>query len=83
MIPCFVMITVPPNPLIAKITDRMPAILPQADWPVWLGEVDAPYKDIKALLRTYDDGGNWEMAEQAGAKKKPSPPSPPPQMDLF
>lgn len=83
MIPCFVMITVPPNPLVARITDRMPAILEQAGWPVWLGEVDAPYKDVKALLRTFDDQGNWEMAEQASSKKKPPPPTPPPQMNLF
>jgi putative SOS response-associated peptidase YedK len=64
----FVMVTVPPNPLIARITDRMPAILHQKDWAVWLGEADAPLRDVKALLRTFDDEGNWELAEQAPAK---------------
>lgn len=29
----FVMITVPPNTLIARVTDRMPAVLPPAAWP--------------------------------------------------
>ena len=32
---------------------------------MWLGEDDAPLKDVKALLKTFDDEGNWEMAEQA------------------
>ena len=64
----FVMVTVPPNALIGRITDRMPAILRQEDWPLWLGEDDASLKDVKSLLRTFDDEGNWEMAEQAPAK---------------
>lgn len=79
----FIQLTVPANPLVSKITDRMPAILSQQDWPVWLGEIDAPYKDVKALLKTFDDGGNWEMTEQSPPRKKPSPPPPKPQMDLF
>ena len=29
----FVMVTTPPNSLIARITDRMPAILPREVWP--------------------------------------------------
>ena len=80
--PTFVMVTVPPNPLIARITDRMPAILRQDDWGVWLGEVDAPLKDVKALLRTFDDEGAWEMAEQAPAKSAKSA-KPKPQGELF
>ena len=43
--------------LIACITDRMPAILPR-EWQTWLGETDASLDDVKALLRTYCDGGN-------------------------
>lgn len=78
----FVMATVPPNPLIAAITDRMPAVLPQEDWAGWLGETDASLKDVKALLRTFDDEGAWEMSEQAPSKstkaRKPSS-----QGDLF
>jgi putative SOS response-associated peptidase YedK len=80
--PTFVMVTVPPNPLIARITDRMPAILRQDDWGVWLGEVDAPLKDVKALLRTFDDEGAWEMAEQAPAKSAKTT-KPKPQGELF
>ena len=79
---CFIQVTVPANPLIAKITDRMPAILRQEDWPVWLGEVDRPFSEIKALLQTFDDQGNWEMREQNAPRPKPAPKTNP-QMDLF
>lgn len=78
--PTFVMITVPPNPLIAGITDRMPAILRQEDWATWLGEADAPLSGVKALLKTFDDEGVWEMSEQQPATKAAKPK---PQMDLF
>jgi putative SOS response-associated peptidase YedK len=79
--PTFVMVTVPPNPLIGRITDRMPAILPQQDWPVWLGETDASLAEAKALLRTFDDKGAWEMAQQVPASKAAK--KTPPQGDLF
>jgi putative SOS response-associated peptidase YedK len=81
--PCFILITTPANALVSKITDRMPAILKPEDWPVWLGEADAPYTKIKALLRTFDDEGNWEMREQGAARPKSAPLKANPQMDLF
>lgn len=58
----FVMVTTPPNPLIATVTDRMPAIVRREDWPLWLGETDVPLAQVKAILRTYS--GDWDMAEQ-------------------
>ena len=78
----FVMATTPPNPLIARITDRMPAVLRQEDWPVWLGEADASLKDMKALLKMFDDEGAWEMSEQASSKSAKSAKTKT-QMDLF
>ena len=78
--PTFVMVTTPPNPLIARITDRMPAILHSQDWAAWLGETDASLKDVKALLRMFDDDVAWEMSEQQAAQKSAKPK---PQMDLF
>jgi len=60
----FIQVTVPANPLISRITDRMPAILRPEDWPLWLGETDASPADVKAVLHTYDDDGGWTMAEQ-------------------
>lgn len=81
-VPCFIQATVPANTLVSKITDRMPAILKPEDWPVWLGEIDAPLKDVKALLRTCDDAGNWELTEQASSKSVKTTKTKP-QMDLF
>jgi putative SOS response-associated peptidase YedK len=78
--PTFVMVTVPPNELIGRITDRMPAILRQEDWPVWLGEADASLVEAKALLKTFDDEGAWEMTQQAKSSKQAKPKS---QFDLF
>lgn len=60
----FVMVTTPPNPLIARITDRMPAIVCADDWPVWLGESDASLAEVNDVLRTFDDAGAWEMAPE-------------------
>lgn len=65
----FVQVTVPANALISCITDRMPAILPREVWPQWLGETDAPLQDVKTLLRTFDDDGNWTMMEQPSSKR--------------
>jgi putative SOS response-associated peptidase YedK len=72
----FVMATTSPNALIARITDRMPAILLGETWATWLGEIQAPLADVKELLRTYEDGGNWTMEPQQPSR--PSRPSKPP-----
>jgi putative SOS response-associated peptidase YedK len=82
VVPCFVQLTVPASPLIAKITDRMPAILRPEDWQAWLGEEEAPLKDVKALLRTFDDKANWQMAEQTPTKSA-KPAKSKSQMDMF
>ena len=67
----FVQVTTPANTLISRITDRMPAILPgERAIALWLGEEWAPLPEIKALLRTYEDGGNWEMTEQPPRPRK-------------
>jgi putative SOS response-associated peptidase YedK len=78
----FVMVTTPPNALIGRITDRMPAILRQEDWPVWLGERDAATAAIKGLLRTFDEEGAWEMNEQVPSKAAKAAKTNP-QGDLF
>ena len=72
----FAMVTVPANPLIATITDRMPALVDPADWRQWLGEDPASIAELKELLKTRE--GDWDMRAQA---KKPPPPKP--QPDLF
>ncbi len=65
----FIQVTTPANALISKITDRMPAILQPEDWATWLGEREGGLADVKAVLRTYEDGGNWTMTEQEPTRK--------------
>lgn len=79
----FIQVTTPANELISKITDRMPAILQAEDWATWLGETDASLADVKDVLRTFDDGGNWTMAEQAVARKPSKPKKDDGQPGLF
>lgn len=76
----FVQVTTPANTLISRITDRMPAILRRETWPAWLGETDASLADVKALLHTFEDGGNWTMTEQPSNRR---PPRQNAQQDLF
>ena len=79
----FVMVTTPANALISRITDRMPAILPREGWNVWLGEAPAPLDEVTAVLRTFEDDGNWMMKEQVGGKLSRPPKPPSGQLDLF
>jgi len=65
----FIQVTTPANALISRITDRMPAILEEDDWPMWLGETDASPEDVKAVLHTFEDNGAWSMAAQEPARK--------------
>ena len=74
----FAMVTTPPNALIAKITDRMPAVLPPEHWAKWLGEEQATPKELKAFLIPVE--GDWDMSQ---AKKTAPPPRPSAQASLF
>jgi putative SOS response-associated peptidase YedK len=64
----FAMVTTLPNALIGTITDRMPAVLDDADWAKWLGEELATVDALKAMLKPSDI--DMEM-QRAG---KPAPP---------
>jgi putative SOS response-associated peptidase YedK len=79
----FVMLTTPPNPLIARITDRMPAILPREAWATWLGEMGETLDGVKALLRTFEDGGNWMMTPQQERHRSRMPQKTKAQGELF
>lgn len=73
VIPACVMVTVPANQLIATLpTDRMPAILDDADWDLWLrGTPD----EAKACLKT-QEGVRWTMSkEEKAAKAARRPPT--------
>ena len=67
MLAC-VMATVPASKLIAPTTDRMPAILEDADWAIWLGELPSSPDEVKATLRTMK-GVNWKMAKEPKPEK--------------
>jgi putative SOS response-associated peptidase YedK len=74
----FAMVTVPPNALIATITDRMPALIADDDWAKWLGEEAATVDALKAMLRP--SGLAMDMAKAA---KPAPPPKPSAQTELF
>ena len=69
----FAMVTTPPNPLIAAITDRMPAVLEDADWPKWLGEEAATLDELKAMLKPSDIAMDMARAGEPPPPCKPAP----------
>jgi putative SOS response-associated peptidase YedK len=77
----FAMVTVPPNALIGTITDRMPAVIDDDDWPIWLGEVEATTDEIKACLKT--SAFDMDMEKQAKSPPPPRPKPDSPQGSLF
>jgi len=74
----FAMVTVPPNALIATITDRMPALIADEDWCKWLGEEPAGVDELKAMLQPSD-----LAMDMAKATKPAPPPKPSAQTELF
>jgi putative SOS response-associated peptidase YedK len=60
-------ITTEANELIAEIHDRMPVILREAEFPVWLG--DASEADLKSLLRPYpsEEMQMWEVSSRVNS----------------
>jgi hypothetical protein len=60
----------------------MPAVLPRDTWATWLGEAQASILEVKELLRTYEDGGNWTMEPQEPSRAA-RPPKTGAQGDLF
>lgn len=74
----FAMVTVPPNALIATITDRMPALIADENWGKWLGEEPASIDELKAMLQPSD-----LAMDMAKAAKPALPPKPSAQTELF
>ncbi|MDR3527679.1 MAG: SOS response-associated peptidase family protein [Rhizomicrobium sp.] len=67
----FAMVTVPANPLIATITDRMPALIAADDWPLWLGEIPASLATVKALLLPSDRDLDMQPADKRKRSDQP------------
>ncbi len=70
-----VMATVAANGLLAGLpTDRMPAVLVEEDWAIWLGEEPASLDAVKGCLRTVEDA-RWSMSreERAASTRRARP----------
>jgi putative SOS response-associated peptidase YedK len=74
----FAIVTVPANALIAPVHDRMPAIIAEADWPKWLGDVPASIEELKTLLKPCEDA-----LHIAPVNHRAPPPAKPIQSSLF
>lgn len=66
---CCVMATVPASELIRPVTERMPAILEDGDWPIWLGERPATPGEAKAVLKTMK-GVDWRLEREAKPSRR-------------
>ena len=68
----FANITTDANKQLAPIQDRMPVIVEQADWPLWLGEVDG---DVATLLRPAAEGvlRIWQVGKKVGNVRNDGP----------
>jgi putative SOS response-associated peptidase YedK len=71
----FTIATTKPNALCAELHNRMPVVLQPEAWPIWLGEVPADSKDLKALLAPYpgDDMIYWLVSMRVGSVKNNDP----------
>jgi putative SOS response-associated peptidase YedK len=68
----FTIMTTTPNAEMDDLHDRMPVILDEPDWPVWLGETEG---DHTALLRPAPDGllRTWPVDRRVGSPRNNGP----------
>jgi putative SOS response-associated peptidase YedK len=68
----FTILTTTPNAEMAELHDRMPVILEQRDWPLWLGEVNG---DHAALMHPAVDGllRVWPVDRRVGSPRNNGP----------
>ncbi len=61
-------VTVPANAKLLPLHERMPAILPPADWARWLGEAPATPSELLGLLRPAPDAAvrAWPVGRRVG-----------------
>ena len=71
----FAIITTTPNELCAALHNRMPVVLKQETWPVWLGEQPADASALKALLAPFPSEGMtcWPVSARVGNVKNNDP----------
>ena len=68
-------VTTEANELLSSLHDRMPVILAEEDWPVWLGETPAGEAALKALLRPYlsERMKLWPVGRAVGNSRNDGP----------
>jgi putative SOS response-associated peptidase YedK len=68
-------LTCGPNKVMGELHDRMPVILADYDWPVWLGEEPAIEQDLLALLKPCPDEALkiWPVDKMVGNVKNNGP----------
>jgi putative SOS response-associated peptidase YedK len=61
-------LTTEANALLSPLHDRMPVVLAEKDWPVWLGEEPAGEADLRMLLRPFPSGEMelWPVDRKVG-----------------
>jgi putative SOS response-associated peptidase YedK len=64
-------LTCPANEIIGELHDRMPVILPESDWPKWLGEEPAGEDELVVMLKPCADAllKAWPVGGQVGNVK--------------
>ena len=64
-------LTTDANSLIAPLHDRMPVILAEEHWPLWLGETSVSEEELLALLRPYPSAEMtlWPVDRRVGSVK--------------
>ena len=84
----FAIVTIEANAEIVALHDRMPVVLEERDWPVWLGEEEG---DLRSLLRPAAPGvlRSWPVSREVNNVRNdgpelitPAPPAEPPSGSL-
>jgi putative SOS response-associated peptidase YedK len=67
---CTVITTTPNNAMAALPHDRMPVVLDEVDWPIWLGELPGDPDEVRSLLRPYAGTLElWPVSKRVGNVK--------------
>ncbi|MCW2239591.1 SOS response-associated peptidase [Azospirillum canadense] len=71
----FTIITTTANALLSELHDRMPVILPSAQWPAWLGEEPVSDETLRSLLRPYPapEMRMWPVSRDVGNVRNDRP----------
>ncbi len=67
----YTILTTTACPALAHLHERMPVVLEPADWPLWLGEAEGPYRE---LMRPSDPGfRTWRVSARVGNVRNDGP----------